>query len=118
MGGPIEATVTPFGGAAIPDFWCSQAPPDLHICTSREDTMHGLWRYLHRGNSVSSETVQSGKFSALDTGNAVSSETVQTGKFYALDIQRWYHVWPTVRCATAYGPSARQPAARDVLSSF
>ena len=26
MGGPIEATVTPFGGAAIPDFWCSQAP--------------------------------------------------------------------------------------------
>ena len=28
----------------IPDFWCSQAPVDLHICTSREDTMHGLWR--------------------------------------------------------------------------
>ena len=40
---------------------------------------------LDRGNSVSSETVQSGNFYALDTGNAVSSETVQSGKFYALD---------------------------------
>ena len=40
---------------------------------------------LDRGNSVSSETAQSGNFYALDTGNSVSSETVQSGKFSALD---------------------------------